>query len=250
MKRYRLAILIASLLSIVTASTWAADDPKAVLDKATEAIGGAKKLSEAKGYSWKAKGKITFGGMESAFTTDTLVEGNDHYRSKFEGDFGGNKVEAVVVINGDKGWVSFGGMTMALEGDALANEKRNAYLVVGPALLIPLKGEGFELKAAGEAKVDDKPAVRLKVDAKDGKDFTIYFDPKTYLPIKQTADVVDFMGTEYKQETVFSEYKDFEGIKKATKIEQRRDGETFLQQEITEFKALKEVPADSFAEPK
>jgi hypothetical protein len=47
-----------------------------------------------------------------------------------------------------------------------------------------------------------------------------------------------------------SNYKEFDGIKKATKIESKRDGEKFIEQEITDYKVLDKAPADAFTEPK
>jgi len=62
--------------------------------------------------------------------------------------------------------------------------------------------------------------------------------------------VIGFNGEEYLQDSTFSDYKDFGGIKKATKVSIKRDGEGFLEGEVTEFKVLDKVPADTFAEPK
>jgi hypothetical protein len=42
----------------------------------------------------------------------------------------------------------------------------------------------------------------------------------------------------------------FGGIKKATKVEARRDGEKFLEQEITDFKPVEKVDPKTFPEPK
>ena len=53
------------------------------------------------------------------------------------------------------------------------------------------------------------------------------FDKESGLPVKQVAKVLGFQGQEYTAETTFADYKDFDGIKKATKIEVKRDGETF-----------------------
>jgi hypothetical protein len=62
--------------------------------------------------------------------------------------------------------------------------------------------------------------------------------------------VIGFQGQEYTQETTFADYKDFDGIKKATKVEVKRDGEKFQEMEVTEFKVLDKVDPDAFAEPK
>ena len=83
-----------------------------------------------------------------------------------------------------------------LEGDGLANEKRSVYLQVIPITLVPLKGKGFKYEAGGEEKVGDKPAVILKVTGPDGKDFTLYFDKESGLPVKLVAKVIGFQGQE------------------------------------------------------
>ena len=115
---------------------------------------------------------------------------------------------------------------------------------------MPLKGNGFKFEAAGEEKVGDKPAVILKVTGPDGKDFTLSFDKESGLPVKQVAKVIGFQGKEYTLESTYSDYKDFGGIKKATKIEIKRDGEKFQDLEVTEFKVLDKVDPDAFTEPK
>jgi len=82
------------------------------------------------------------------------------------------------------------------------------------------------------------------------KDFTLYFDKESGVPVKQVAKVVGFQGQEYTAETTFADYKDFDGIKKATKVEIKRDGEKFQVMEVTEFKVLDKVDPETFAEPK
>jgi hypothetical protein len=230
---------------------WAGDgaDAQAVLDKGIKALGGAEKLGTVKAATWKAKGKFRFGGNESEFQSTVTVQGLDHYRSEFEGEFGNNKVRGVTVVSGAKGWRKFGDNGMELNNDQLANEKRTVYLQVVPMTLVPLKGKGFKVESAGADKVEGKTAAVLKVTAPDGKEFKLYLDQASGLPVKLAADVVGFMGQEFKQETTFSNFKDFQGIKKATKVEIKRDGETFMEQEIAEFRLLEKVDAKTFTEP-
>ena len=47
----------------------------------------------------------------------------------------------------------------------------------------------------------------------------------------------------------YSDYKDFEGIKRPTKIKCNRDGKDFWNAEVTEFKVLDKVDPQTFAEP-
>jgi hypothetical protein len=119
-----------------------------------------------------------------------------------------------------------------------------------PITMLPLKGNGFKYEATGEEKVGDKPAVVLKVTGPDGKDFSLYLDKESGLPVKLVAKVLGFQGDEFTSETTYANYKDFGGIKKATKIEVKRDGEPFQNWEISEFKVLDKVDAETFTEPK
>jgi hypothetical protein len=190
------------------------------------------------------------GGNESEFSSQVTVQGLDRYRSEFEGSFNGNNFKAMTVLNGDRGWRRFGDMNMEMEGGSLANEKRNVYLLVVAATLVPLKGKGFKIESAGEEKIGDKPAAAIRVTGPDGKDFKLYFDKASGLPVRMTARVAGFRGEEFDQETTFSDYKPLGGINKATKIESKRDGELFMVQEVSEFKILNDIPADTFAEPR
>jgi hypothetical protein len=252
MARFIGAVLAGVLVSGLGSAARAADDKdtKAILDKAIKALGGEEKLKTLKAATWKAKGKINFGGNESDFASQTTVQGLDHFRQEFEGEFMGNKVKGVTVLKGDKGWRKFGGNTMALDEAGIANQKRAAYLQMIAITPLPLKGKGFKIKVGKEEKVGGKPAVSLIITGPDGKDCTLYFDKESGLPVKQVAKVAGFMGEEVDQETTYGKYKDFGGIKKATKIESKRDGEKFLNSEVTEFKVLKKVDAKTFTEPK
>jgi hypothetical protein len=226
-----------------------AKDAAAVVDKSIKAIGGAEKLSKAKAVLWKAKAKFRFGENESEGTIEGTMQALDHSRRVFEGQFGGNAFRAVTVVAGDKGWRKFGDNAMELDSEGLANEKRRLYLSVVPITVAPLKSKGFKLSAAADEKVDGKPANGVKVTAPDSKTFTLYFDQQSGLPVKLVADVVGFDGNEFTQETTFGEYKEFDGVKVATKLVAKRDGQTFQEMNVTEFKLLDKVDPKTFAEP-
>src|SRR5579863_10006054 len=143
MKRFLTAALAIVFASGAASLVLADDkDPNAVLDKAIKALGGEDKLKKVDAITTKAKVSITFNGNTNEFTSHATVQGLDHYRSEFEGDFGGNPSKIITVLNGDKGWRKFGDNKMDLDQDALATEKRRVYLQVIPSLLTPLKGKG------------------------------------------------------------------------------------------------------------
>jgi hypothetical protein len=241
------ALLVAGAANLLRAS--GDDVANAILEKAIKALGGEARLGKAKAVTWKGKGTISFGGNDNEFTTESTVSGLDRFRGVFEGEFGGNKVMGVTVLAGDKGWRKIGDNQMELDKDGVANEKRTVYLQVLPMLVLPLKDKAFKIEAAGEEKVGDKAAVAIKVTPVDGKTFRLSFDKQSGLPVKVVAKVIGFMGEEFTQETTYGDYKDFKGIKKATKIESKRDGEKFLDYSVTDFRVLDKVDAKMFSEP-
>lgn len=222
----------------------------AVVDKAIQAMGGEAKLAAVKAVNEKSKGKISIGGNDSEFTAEATVEGLNHSRRTFEGEFGGNKIKGVTVIAGDKGWRVFNDMSQELDEDALKNEKRNHYLSAVANNPLLLKGKGFKLEACTDEKCEGKPAACVKVVGPDGKDFKLFFSKETGLPIKEVAKVVNFQGEDQQLEATFSNYKDFDGLKVATKNEAKHDGEKFLEAEVVSFKVLDKVDPKTFTEPK
>ncbi len=250
MKRFLGAALLA-VLAVAPVNPTRADEQeaKAVLDKAIKAIGGEEALAKAKVITSASKGTITFGGNDNEFTSRSTTQGLERSRAEFEGEFNGNSVEVVTVVDGDKAWRKFGDNTMELGDEELAREKRNLYLQLVPVLLVPLKGPGFKFESADEEKIGDRPASVLKVTGPDGKDFTISFDKESGLPVKMVATVTGFQGEDFTQESTFADYKDFGGIKKATKLESKRDGEPFVEAVVEEFKVLEKVEPGTFAEP-
>jgi hypothetical protein len=247
MKRHT-TILLLTTISFAALGPARADDQdaKAILDKAIKALGGEEKLKKASVHSWKAKGKLHLGGEERDIESQATASGLDHFRREFTlPQFSG-----IVVIDGDKGWRKGRNGTAPLEADLLVHAKREAYLQTIPVTLLPLKDKGFKVEAGGEEKVGDKPAVILKVTAPDGKDFTLSFDKESGLPVKEVATVTAPGGQEFTVETTFADYKDMDGIKKATKTDVKRNGELSTEMEITEFKVLDKVEPHTFAEPK
>jgi hypothetical protein len=248
MKRALICAGLVGLLSFLSAAR--ADEPvSAVLDKAIKALGGEEKLAAAKAVTWASKGTIHLGDSENPFTSSATAQGLDQYAGKFSGEFNGMPFEGVTVIDGSKGWRKFAEMTTELDEDGLAMEKRNVYLRLVPTLIVPLKGPGFKTESDGEEKEGDITHNVVKVTATDGKDFRIYFDKESGLPVKVVATVAGFMGDESEQVMRLKDYKDFGGIMKATKLEVTRDGAPFVDETVTEFKSHASVDAGAFKEP-
>ncbi len=214
-------------------------------------MGGEEKLTKAGVHSWKYKAKRHAGAEQPEQECQVTATGLDHFRREFNRrEPNLRQLSLILVIAGDKGWQKLHDETTELDAGSLANENACAYLQLIPITLMPLKDKGFKLEAAGAEKVSDKPAVVLKVTAPDGKDFTLFFDKESGLPVKEVATTTSLAGREVSVESTFLDYKDMGGIKKATRIEVKFNGEPSLVMEITEFKVLDKVDPETFAEPK
>jgi hypothetical protein len=252
MRRFLGVVVATALVLSVRGGVFAAEpDAKEVIEKAINALGGEAKLAalESKAIQTKSKGKIDFGGNQGEFTATTTTQGLNKFKQEFKGEIGGNEIKAVSVMDGDKAWRRFGGDTSKLEDDQLAGQKRTVYLTLVPSLMLPLKGKDFKVESAKEDKADNKPCVALKIVGPDKKDFQLFFDKESGLPVKMVATVPGFQGDEFTQETTYSNYKEFDGVKRPTKSASKRNGENFMEVEITDVKVLDKADPKAFAEP-
>ena len=249
--RSLLLTLIVAIPIIPARADEPAPDPGAIIDKGIEALGGKDKLTKAVAASWKTKGSMSIQGNDVNFSGEATSQGINQIKSEIEMDFNGNPFKGVMIFNVDKGWRKFNDNLMELDKDAVENEKHNLAMQLIPTTLVALKGKDFKLASAPEVKIGDKPAVGVKVTEPSGKDFTIYFDKESGLPVRVTGKVVGFGGEDSDVENNYTGYKDFNGIKRATKTTSKRNGEAFMQSEISDFKVLDKAPAaETFAEPK
>src|SRR4051794_8509137 len=97
------AVTAVMLLSFNAPVSGGGSDATAIVAKGIQALGGEDKLAKVQAYSWKGKGTLKFGDNENAFTVKTTIQGLDHFRRELDGDFGGNKFQAITVLNGGKG---------------------------------------------------------------------------------------------------------------------------------------------------
>jgi len=237
-------ILLALALAVLAIPAQAADDPRAIVEKAIKALGGEEALGKAKAFSWKARTVFSLQGNEREGAIRVTSDGLNRYRLEFQDA----QFTQIIVLNGDKAASILDGKRRELDKDAVAGEKQAVYMSVIPVTMLPLRDKAFKLESIAEDKVGEKPAVGIKVTPPDAKEFTLYFDKESGLPVKLAIKVVVFMNREIIQETTFSKYKDIGGIKKATRIEveSKLDGEGVVKVDITDFKVLDKVDARLF----
>src|SRR5262249_32469191 len=220
-----------------------AAEPKAVIDAAIKASGGAEKLAKFNSETWKEKGTYYGMGAGQPYTGTYAVSFPDRFRMEIEGAF-------VIVLNGDKAWFKAGDNTSEMGKEQLEEQKENLY-ASWVASLLPLKDKAFTLAALEEIKVDNRPAVGVKVSRKDHRDGSLYFDKETGLLVKTASHPKDLEagGKEITQEVFLSDYKEVEGAKVPMKVVVKHDGKQFVEAENVDVKPSPKLDDKTFAKP-
>jgi hypothetical protein len=222
---------------------------KALVDKAIKVTGGEEKLAKYKAATWKAKGTFHGMGMAIPFTGDWAVQWPDQFRVAIVIEIDNMKFTFATVLSGDKGWRKLQDDVQELDKEQLADQKEErhaAYLTT----LLPLKSKDVTLSSLGESKVNDKPALGIKVAQKGYRDVNLFFDKASHLLVKTESRVKDDMtGQEVNQEAFYSDYKEAEGIKHPTKVVLKREGKVFVEAESSEYKVMEKLDRKVFDKP-
>ena len=225
------------------------DDAKNIIDKAIKAHGGQEKLAKLKAVTMRLKGTLHQPGGDVPFTGEMVTQGADQSRLVLDGESNGAKFTFVQVLNGDKGWHKINDDTQELNADQLAEAKEEAY-ESWAATLAPLHDKAFDLSSLGEVKVEHRPAIGVRVSSKGHRDVNLYFDKELSLLIKSEIRVKDEeSGMEVNQESTYSDFKEIDGIKEATKIVVKRDSKPFVEATVEQVKREEKADDSIFAKP-
>lgn len=203
--------LLSLLLSV--AGSWAQAPAQAdvtaeqVLDKAIEASGGKATISKIKTAVLKATMEAPMQGLKGSVVTYVKAPNKIRVETDIEGL--GKTIQG---FDGKVAWSSdpIQGLRK-LEGAEKAAMARNSSIV-------STDWKQFYSKALyiGKEKFGDKDVHVVELTPKEGKPMRQYFDAETFLLLKQTGVQAGAMG-EMPFEAYFSDYKEFEGLKLATK---------------------------------
>jgi len=226
-------------------------DLRAIVAKGIKATGG-----EANFLKYKAihiKGTGTFYGLGEGIPYTGEWHFHEVKQSRFTLDIKvmDQNLKLTQIVNGDKGWMKFNDDTKDMSEDELAEEKASMYSS-WVSRLVPLKDKEFKLAALGDVKVEDKDAVGVRVTREGKRDVNLYFDKGTGLLLKSEFRVKDVKAgnnKEMTQETLYTDYKAFQGTKHATKIVIKRDGKLFVEANMTEYQPLEKIDDGLFARP-
>jgi hypothetical protein len=229
-----------------------AADAKAVVDKAIKAMGGADKLAKTPATTFKCKATVSDDGKkEGEFSGTWTIQLPDKYRGELEISHDGRTETVTLVINGNKGWAHEVNRNKTEDApeEALNIIKADFGALHLAHCLVPLTGKEYKLSSLGEVKIDNRPAVGVKVERKDLPDMDLFFDKETHLPVKAEVRVKEKGGEEVLHAFLFQDYKEGGGVKHFTKLTVHRADKEAMVMELTEVKRLEKVEANLFDKP-
>ncbi|HEV3443675.1 MAG TPA: hypothetical protein VG099_03475 [Gemmataceae bacterium] len=249
MRKLAMGCLTIALVLGTSSISRAQDEPKAILEKAIKAHGGAEKLNRLKAVQAKSKGNIQlFGGLD--FTQEMTTSFDGKFKEVMNLEANGQKINVVTLYNGQKGALTLNGKEQELPEKVLEELKEASYAIKAARLVPLLSDPMYTLSALGEVKVNDKPAVGVKVSSKGHRDISLYFDKDTGLLAKTESRKLDGQTMqEVDEERIVTEYQDVDGQKAAKKLVVNHDGKKFMELEVSDIKFLDKVDDSEFQKP-
>lgn len=221
----------------------------ALLDKALKAMGGADKLADLKLVRWKGNASFDINGMQIELTHQGGFQGEDKFRLEGTATANGMTNSGLLVVNGDKAWVSAGaGRVNEIPKKQAAVFTQFFSAARVPFALASLKDKKCELSHLGEVKLDERPALGVTAARKGRPDVNVFLDKETGLPVKVETRLTDFTGNEVALEMRLSDYKEFEGLKLFSKVA-FKVGEVEFATELSEVRREEMADDSLFAKP-
>jgi hypothetical protein len=208
----RLTPLLLALALLGSSSVRAEEAaPRAVIERAVKALGGEEVLKHRVGVRMKIKGKFALSDdVRQGFPLEgeSLTQPGPRVRLNFRVDVQGNKVDAVIVLDGVNSWQSSYGRVQGLGPDERKSMGISSYTDRVTSLLPLLKDKEFTLSPLGEEKVEGRPAAGIQVSSKERPDVRLYFDKESGLLVKY-AYRSRTLGADKEQlhETILSDYR-------------------------------------------
>ncbi|HUG90074.1 MAG TPA: hypothetical protein VML55_04520 [Planctomycetaceae bacterium] len=220
-----------------------AREARSIVRKGIQALGGREALNKTKVSTWKEQGTYYGMGDGLPYTGEYAVEWPDKFKMTIQGVF-------TIVLKGDKGWMGSAGMVRELTGDELAEQQEQNHSRYVASLLF-LGTRGYRLAKLDDAEVDGKPAAVVKVTREGRRDVTLSFDKDSGLLVKAEYRLKspEQGGKEVTEEAFLREYREVDGVKLATKLVVNRDGQKFVETDLSDTRFPEKLDASVFAKP-
>ena len=217
---------------------------RAILDRAIQATGGKVKLAEVKTIS--GQGTATYYGelIPLRAGVSGAVRFPDKKRMSLEFGVDGFRTTFTEILNGQQGWTISRGGSSPMDADHMAAMQADVYLN-WLTTLVPLRERALRLTALGDVDVNGASAQGIRVQREGRPEVRLYFDRDNGLLVKSEVAVNANQAMTY----FYSDYKDFQGIQRATHQSVLRNGKNFLDVRFSEVGINPALDADEFSQP-
>jgi hypothetical protein len=227
----------------------AQDDARALIARAVKAHGGAEALGRVRADKVKFKGTLVVQGHTTPFVAEKTLQLPSKYKYIIETNNGGDKHTIIHIINGTKISLTVDGRPIQADPAQLAEIRSGLELERANRLLPLLEDKSYQLAVLEEMKVNDRPAVGVRITGRGRKEMRLYFDKEYGLLVRAENRIDEDKGKEIRQHFFFGDFKDIGGYKRATKIRAYRDGRQIMEAELLDAKPLEKVDETEFAKP-
>ena len=135
-----------------------------------------------------------------------------------------------IYFDGSEGIMEVGGKKMNITGRELEKLKYESII----DFIINLDSLGVKIRYAGIEKINNNDSFKIELLLPSGSKIFQYFNPKTWLKVKQVEDVTAAQKT-YQQETYFDDYREIRGVKYPYSIKESLGAQT-MEVKVTSIK--------------
>jgi hypothetical protein len=241
-------LLLALTFAVFTLPAAARDqdeEARAVVAKAVRAHGGDK-LFRVKAV--QSTGKATIGalGVKVQTTDARWVQFPDRLKSASQLTVNGVTLSMGFIYDGKKGWIQAMDKFQDMDEMTLKEMREQTMYLEQVYLLRFVKDKGCNLLLVGEGKVEDRPAVGVRLECPGRPAINLYFDRQTHLLVKTERPTKSPAGGDIVVEKFFKEYKAVDGIPRPFRVVVRHNGLPFAEWEAVEQQVLLEPFAENF----
>jgi HEAT repeat protein len=205
-----LSSLAVALACLPAARARPQEDARAIVARAVQALGGLDLITQVKAVHRTSRGTYFEGKASLVITSEVFSQPPGRVKVIHRSRDPDDPDTRILVLQGDKGWISMGGIVRDIDEEMMTRLKRarHADRVAGLVALLRDKEKRYSLTPLGESEVNSKPAVGVRVAAPGQADVNLYFDRASGLLVKTAQRVPDARtGREGLDEWYYSDYK-------------------------------------------
>jgi hypothetical protein len=238
-------LMCVPVLTITLVAVAQQDRPEELVKSAIAAAGGAEVLEKFPAGRVTGKGTMTFAGVETAFMIEQAYQIPGKLRTLIRCEIQGQKWELLQVLDGETGKQKINGRLIPMT-DIAIKELQLATLLNEVAQLTTLGTDRkFTLKPDKVEKGHDQTG--LFVQVRGQPDFRLGFDRKSGHLTRIAYKAYDpDTALETEKEILFSEFKEYSGLTRATRSVVNREGKPIVDLTIEKFTPLNTIDPKAF----